>query len=288
MENLSAPLQSLLTQFSALFQPHHELPPARPTDHHIHLLPQSTPVNVRPYRYPHFQKQEIELQVDSMLQKGLIQPSTSPFSSPVLLVKKHDGLWQFCIDYRALNALTIKDQFPILTIDELLNELGDAQCFSKLDLLQGYHQIRMHSEDIPKMAFRTHHGHYEFKVMPFGLCNAPSTFQAAMNALLRPFLRKFTAVFFDDILVYNASLQDHLHHLECVFNSLSQAQYFLKRSKCLFGQRQLDYLGHVVSGEGVQLDPSKVQAILDWPQPSSPRDLRAFLGLTGFYWKFVK
>lgn len=124
--------------------------------------------------------------------------------------------------------------------------------------------------------------------MPFSLCNAPSTFQAAMNALLIPFLRKFTAVFFDDILVYSATLQDHLHHLECVFNSLSQAQYFLKRSKCLFGQRQLDYLGHVVSGEGVQPDPSKVQAILDWPKPSSPRDLRAFLSLTGFYRNFVK
>lgn len=146
----------------------------------------------------------------------------------------------------------------------------------------------MADDDIPKTAFRTHHGHYEYRVMPFGLWNAPSTFQAAMNALLSPFLQKFAAAFFDDILIYSESLPDHLLHLECIFRALSQAQYYLKHSKCLIGQRQLDYLGHAVSGSGVQLDPSKVQAIVDWPTPRSPKDLRAFLGLTGFYRKFVK
>lgn len=141
VESLPAPIQTLLTRFEALFQPHTDLPPSRPTDHHIHLLPQSTPVNVRPYRYPHFQKREIELQVDSMLQHGLIQPSTSLFPSPMLLVRKNDGSWRFCVDYRALNTLTVKDRFPIPMIDELLDELGGAHYFSKLDLLQGYHQI---------------------------------------------------------------------------------------------------------------------------------------------------
>jgi len=174
--DLPADIRTLLIKFGALFHPLHAMPPTRETDHHIHLLPQATPVNVRPYQYPHFQKQEIEAQVASMLQNGLIQPSTSPFSPPILLVKKHDGSWRFCIDYRALNTITIKDRFLIPTIDELLNELGDAQCFSKLDLLQGYHQIRMHFGDIPKTNFRTHHSHYEFKVMPFGLCNAPIIF----------------------------------------------------------------------------------------------------------------
>jgi len=169
-------VQALIAKFPSLFKPPQTLPPPRDTDHRIHLIPQATPVNVRPYRYPHYQKQEIEAQVESMLQKGLIQPNNSPFSSPVLLVKKQDTSWRFCVDYRALNALTIKDRFLTPTVDELLDELGGASYFSKLDLLQGYHQICMHSGDIPKTAFRTHHDHYEFCVMPFGLYNASSSF----------------------------------------------------------------------------------------------------------------
>lgn len=182
-------IQHLLSKFELLFRQPQTLPLARTTDHHIHLLPHSLPVNVLPYHYPHYQKQEIEAQVDSMLQKGLIQSSMSPFSSLVLLVRKSDGTWRFCVDYRALNAVTVWDRFPIPTIDELLNELGGAQCFSKLDLLQGYHQIRMKQDDIPKTAFRKHHDHYEFKVMSFGLYNAPSSFPATMNMLFRPYLQ---------------------------------------------------------------------------------------------------
>ena len=287
-DTLPPSLQALLTKYAVLFQPSPTLPPPRPTDHHIHLLPSSTPVNVRPYRYPHFQKQEIELQVESMLQKGLIQPSTSPFSSPVLLVKKHDGSWRFCVDYRALNSLTVKDRFPIPTIDELLDELGGAQCFSKLDLLQGYHQIRMHSEDIPKTAFRTHHGHYEFRVMPFGLCNAPSSFQATMNFIFRPFLRRFVIVFFDDILIYSSSFEDHLRHLDLTFQVLLDNHFVLKKSKCSFGQSQVEYLGHLVSQRGVEPMSDKVAAIVNWPQPHSTRAVRSFLGLAGFYRRFIR
>ena len=281
-------IRALITKFSTLFQPHHAMPPARDSDHRIHLLPHAAPVNVRPYRYPHFQKCEIEAQVNSMLQKGLIRASTSPFSSPVLLVKKQDGTWRFCDDYRALNALTIKDRFPIPTIDELLDELGGAQCFSKLDLLQGYHQIRMHSNDIPKTAFRTHHGRYEFKVMPFGLCNAPSSFQATMNLIFGPYLRRFIIVFFDDILIYSGSLIDHLHHLELAFQVLLDNHFVLKLSKCFFAQTQVEYLGHLVSARGVEPVAAKVAAVSQWPVPRSTKALRSFLGLAGFYRRFIK
>lgn len=244
-------IQPLLTKFNSLFHPPQSLPPSRTTNHHIHLQPHSEPVNVRPYRYPHFQKQEIESQIEDMLQKGLIRPSISPFSSPVLLVKKHDRSWRVCVDYRALNTITIKDRYPIPTVDELLDELGAASWFSQLELLQGYYQIRMHEPDVAKTVFRTHHGHYEFKVMLFGLCNAPSSFQATMNDIFRPYLRRFIIVFFNDILIYSHTLPEHLIHLEKAFEVLLHNQFILELSKCFFVQRQVEYLGHVVSGQGV-------------------------------------
>lgn len=286
--SLPRELQSMLLKYDSLFQQQQSLPPRRDTDNHIHLLPQSSPINVRPYRYPHFQKREIELQVDMMLQKGLIQPSSSPFSSPVLLVRKQDGSWRFCVDYRALNAVTVKDRFPILTIDELLDKLGGTCYFSKLDLLQGYHQIRMHEADIPKTAFRTHHGHYEFRVMSFGLCNAPSSFQSTMNTLFRPFLRRFMIVFFYDILVYSASLQDYLQHLEITFQVLLQNQFVLKLSKCSFAQTQVEYLGHIVSQRGVEPVASKISVIQQWPTPRTTKALRSFLALAGFNRRFIR
>lgn len=174
------------------------------------------------------------------------------------------------------------------TIDELLDKLGATSCFSKLDLRQGSHQIRMAEEDIPKIAFRTHTGHYEYCVMPFGLCNPPTTFQTTMNELLRPFLRKFIAVFFDDILVYNNSWADHIQHLEAVFNTLTQSSFYLRASKCVFAKTNLQYLGHMVSAASIAPDPSKISAMLDWPIPTSTTDLRGFLGLTGFYRRFIR
>ncbi|WVY97999.1 hypothetical protein V8G54_030150 [Vigna mungo] len=267
-------ISSLLHRYYKLFQKSPSIPPSRYTDKKISLLPNSAPMTVRPYRYPHFQKAEIEKQVEEMLIDGLIQPSQSPFSSPVLLMKKKDGSWRFCVDYRALNAITTKDKFPIPTIDELLDELGAASWFSKLDLRQSYHQICMNAADIPKTAFRTHHGHYEYTVMPFRLCNAPSTFQAKMNELLKPFMRKFVIIFFDDILVYSCSLEEHLHHLEQTFQQLMQGEFFLRGFKCLFAQQKLEYLGHVVSSEGVAPEHSKIQAMVDWPPPTTIKALR--------------
>lgn len=264
------------------------LPPPRNIQHHIHLLPPATPVNVCPYRYPHFQKAEIEKQISAMLEENLIQPSHSPFSSPILLVKKKDGSWRCCVDYRALNAVTVKDRFPMPTIDELLDDLGRASWFFKLDLRQGFHQIRMVEDDVHKTAFRTHQGHYEFRVMPFGLCNAPSTFQAATNDTLIPFLRKYVAVFFDNILVYSSDLPSHLHHLDSVLATLSERQFLLRRSKCLFAQNQLNYLGHIISAKGIAPDLDKIAAMLEWPISVSPTALRGFMGLTGFYRKFIK
>lgn len=196
-------ISQLLDEFATIFQPLESLPPSRYCDHVIPLVPGAKPVHIRPYRYPPALKDEIDRQVSEMLDKGIIQPSVSPFSSPILLVKKKDGSWRFCVDYRYLNALTLKSIFPIPMFDELMDELAKAKWFSCLDLNAGYHQIRLKVGEEFKTAFQTHFGHFEFKVMAFGLCGAPGTFQGAMNTTLASLLRKCVLVFFDDILVYS-------------------------------------------------------------------------------------
>lgn len=265
-------LDQLLTEFSDLFAEPTSLPPQRIHDHRIFLKDGSNPVNVRPYRYPNYQKGEIERLVQEMLKSGIIRASNSPYSSPVVLVKKKDGTWRMCIDYGELNAATIKDKFPIPLIEELLDELFGAKWFIKLDLRAGYHQIRMHESDIGKTAFRTHDGHFEFLVMPFGLTNAPSTFQGLMNDIFRPYLRKFILVFFDDILIYSSTRADHLQHLTTTFSILRQHQLKLKHSKCTFASQTIQYLGHIIGQEGVSMDPDKVKAVQEWPVPKLLRN----------------
>lgn len=226
--------------------------------------------------------------VKELLQFGLIKPSNSPFSSLILLVKKTDSDWRFCVDYQALNNITIKDKYPITMIDELLDELHGAIFFSKLDLWAGCHQIRVREEDIQKPIFRTHEGHYEFIVMSFGLTNAPTTFQSLMNDLFRPYIWRFVLVFFNDILVYSQSWVDHLSHLQTVLTILSTNNLFAKESKWKFGVSHIDYLGYIISDQGVAVDPSKIKILLEWPIPTTTKGVCGFLGLASYYQKFIR
>jgi hypothetical protein len=247
-------LQSILSKHQVVFSTPQGLPPSCGVhDHSIPLVPGSLPPNIHMYHHPFSQKNEIEKMVQELLNAGVIRPSTSPYSSPVVMVLKKEGSWRMSPDFRALKKLTIKDKFPIPIIDDLLDELSRAQFFTKLDLHFGYHQVRMKEADLHKTAFRTHEGHYEFLVMPFGLCNSPSTFHLVLH--------HFVLFFFDDILIYIKNSIDHLAHVDLVLHLLSQHQVFLKQYKCAFGTSEVEYLGHLVGKDGVRVDPKKIEAM---------------------------
>ncbi|KAL4347798.1 hypothetical protein GQ457_17G006860 [Hibiscus cannabinus] len=286
--DIPSDLQKLLLEFANVFQEPQGLPTCRGHEHNIALQDEQAVVKIRPYRYPAVQKDEIERLIQDMLQAGVIRDSVSSFASPIVMVKKKDGTWRLCVDYRQLNQMTIKDKFPIPIIEELLDELGAARFFSKLDLRSGYHQIRMKESDIHKTAFKTHEGHYEFLVMPFGLTNAPATFQGLMNYVFKALLRKTVLVFFDDILVYSENWNNHLKHLREVLELLKKHQLYAKQSKCTFGATEMDYLGYNISNGQISMDKEKVKCILEWPTPTNIKELRGFLGLSGYYRRFIR
>lgn len=259
--NMSSPINpnsALLNEYSNIFTEPTQLPALRPgLDHKIPLKEGSKPFNLRPYRYSIIQKDIMDNSVNDLLNPGVIEHSICPYASPTILVKKKDGSWRLCVDYRRLNQSTIKHSFPIPLIEELMDELEGSVVFSKLDLRSGYHQVRMCQGEEGETAFKTRSGHFEYRVMPFGITSALATFQALMNHIFNPFIRKFIVFFFDDILVYSPSLEDHIAHLHLTFQTIRDNNLFLHHPKCCFATNKVEYLGHFITAEGVSTDLSK-------------------------------
>eukprot|EP00253_Pinus_taeda_P008664 PITA_08664 len=264
------------------------LPPKRNIDFTIELIPGAAPVSRAPYRMSLPELTELKMQLQELLDKNYIRPSVSPWGAPVLFVKKKDGTLRMCIDYRQLNKLTIKNKYPLPRIDELFDQVKGTTMFSKIDLRSGYHQIRIKEEDIAKTAFRTRYGHYEFLVLPFGLTNAPATFMCLMNSIFHQYLDRFVLISIDDILIYSRTVEEHQEHLRMVLQTLREHQLYAKFSKCDFLQEEIQYLGHVITKDGIVVDPEKIKAIMEWPVPKDVADIRSFMGLAGFYRRFVK
>ncbi|KAL5815789.1 hypothetical protein ACOSQ3_024167 [Xanthoceras sorbifolium] len=251
------------------------LPPQREVEFVIDVVPGTSPVSIAPYRMAPAELKELKIQLQELLEKGFIRPSVSPWGAPVLFVKKKDGSLRLCIDYRQLNKLTVKNKYPLPRIDDLFDQLRGA-C------------LRIKESDVSKTAFRTRYGHYEFVVMPFGLTNAPAAFMDLMNRIFRPYLDQFVVVFIDDILVYSQTAEDHDRHLRVALQILREKQLYGKLSKCEFWLPEIAFLGHIVSEEGIKADPKKIEAIVEWKPPRNVTEVRSFLGLAGYYRRFVK
>lgn len=282
-------IQVIIDRYKVIFEKlPNGLPPERAVDHHIDLEPGAKPPFLPIYHMSPLELEELKRQLVELIEKGYIQPSKSPYGAPVLFVPKKNGKLRFCVDYRALNKITVKNRYPLPRIDELLDRLQGAQYFSKLDLQSGYHQIRIAPEDVPKTAFRTRYGHYEWKVLPFGLTNAPATFQGLMNDILRPYLDDFVVVYLDDICIYSKTPEEHLEHLEKVLAVLKEHKLYVGLDKCTFGVEEMEFLGHIVGKDGIKVDPKKVEAVKDWPTPRTVKGVRSFLGFTGYYRRFIR
>ncbi|KAA0053491.1 DNA/RNA polymerases superfamily protein [Cucumis melo var. makuwa] len=259
------------------------LPPPREIDFAIELESGTAPISRAPYRMAPAELKELKVQLQELLDEGFIRPSVSPWGAPVLFVKKKDGSMRLCIDYRELNKVTVKNRYLLPRIDDLFDQLQRATVFSKIDLRSSYHQLRIRDSDIPKTAFRSSYGHYEFIVMSFELTNAPTVFMDLMNRVFKDFLDTFVIVFIDDILIYSKTEAEHEEHLHQVLETLRANKLYAKFSKCEFSLKKVSFLGHVVFSEGVSIDPAKIEAVTSWPRPSTVSEIRSFLGLAGYY-----
>ncbi|GJW78392.1 putative reverse transcriptase domain-containing protein [Tanacetum coccineum] len=264
------------------------LPPVHQVEFQIDLIPGTAPVARASYRLAPSEMQELSNQLQELSNRGFIRPSTSPWGAPVLFFKKKDGSFRMCIDYRELNKLTIKNRYPLPMIDDLFNQLQGSSVYLKIDLRSGYHQLRVRDEDIPKTAFKTRYGHYEFQVMPFGLTNAPAVFMDLMNRVCKPYLDKFVIVFIDDILIYSRNKEEHANHLRIILELLKKEKLYAKFSKCDFWIRIVQFLGHLIDSQGLHVDPAKIEAVKNWTSPTTPTEIRQFLGLAGYYRRFIK
>ncbi|GJZ74904.1 putative reverse transcriptase domain-containing protein, partial [Tanacetum coccineum] len=239
----------------------------------IDLVPGAAPVARAPYRLAPSEMEELSTQLQELSDMGFIRPSSSPWGAPVLFVKKKDGSFRMCIDYRELNKLTVKNRYPLPRINDLFDQLQGSSVYSKIDLRSGYHQLRVRDEDIPKTAFRTRYGHYEFQVMPFGLTNAPAVFMDLMNRVCIPYLDKFVIVFIDDILIYSKTKEEHDVHLRLILELHKKEELYAKFSKCDFWLSRVQFLGHMIDSEGIHVDPAKIESIKDWESPTTPTEI---------------
>ncbi|KAG8500968.1 hypothetical protein CXB51_003067 [Gossypium anomalum] len=253
------------------------LPPDREVEFAIEVYPGTNPVSIPSYRMSPTKLKELKVQLQDLLERGFIRPSTSLWGALVLFVKKKDGSMRLCIDYRQLNKVTIKNKYLLPRIDDLFDQLKGASVFSKIDLRLGYYQLKVKESDVPKTTFRTRYGHYEFLVMPFGLTNAPATFMDLMNRIFQPYLKQFVIVFIDDILVYSKSESEHEQYLRIVLQTLREKQLYGKLSKCEIWLSEVVFLGHVVSAYGIRVDPKKIEAIVQWKTPKMCQRYVVFL-----------
>lgn len=256
--------------------------------HRVDLIPGKAPPHSRPYRMSEEDNRELEKQIDELLKNEQIFPTTSPYGAPVLFVKKKDGSKRLCVDFRKLNEQTVKSRFPLPLIEDLFDYLKGAKWFTSLDLISGYHQISVRYKDRPKTAFVTTRGQYAWNVMPFGLTNAPSTFQMIMNETLREYLHQTVLVYLDDILIYSRTKEEHKRHVREILERLRAVNFKAKESKCTFFSQELKFLGHVINADGIHMETEKVSAVQKWPMPSNVKEARQFIGLAGYYRRFVK